>query len=70
MDNWKAACQRAKAEMQDDALRAAWQQRWEAQLRRPDADAPIDSKTKRPKIYIRFDCYVRAVIFRELSSKS
>jgi hypothetical protein len=70
MDNWKAACQRAKAEMQDDALRAAWQQRWEAQLRRPDADAPIDPKTKRPKIYIRFDCYVRAVIFRELSSKS
>ena len=68
MDNWKAACQRAKAELQDDALRAAWQQRWEVQLRHPESNAPIDPKTNRPKVYIRFDCYVRAVIFRELSS--
>ena len=66
MENWQLACQRAKAELQDDNLRAAWQQRWEAQLKHPEADAPIDPITKRPKVYIRFHCFVRAAIFRTL----
>lgn len=66
MDNWKHACLRAKAELADDALRAQWQKRWEAQLQRGEDEAPIDPTTKRPKIYIRFDCFVRAVLFREL----
>lgn len=68
MDNWKQACQRAKIELADDALRQKWQQRWEAQLKHPEKEAPLDPNTNRPKVYIRFDCFVRAVIFRELKS--
>ena len=33
IDNWAAACQRTKVELQDDTLRAAWQQRWQEQQR-------------------------------------
>ena len=69
IDNWAAACQRTTVELQDDTLRAAWQQRWQEQLKHPEAGAPIDPKTHKPKVYTRFDCYVRAAIFRELSSK-
>lgn len=70
IDNWTTACQRAKAELMDEALRTAWQQRWEAQLKQPEADAPIDPKTQKPKVYIRLDCYVRAAIFRALQKQS
>ena len=68
-DNWTAACQRANTELQNEELTAAWKQRFQAQLKQPEANAPIDPKTRQPKVYTRFDCYVRATIFRELSSK-
>lgn len=68
-DNWTIACQRAKIELADESKRAVWQQRWEAQLQQPEADAPIDPNTQRPKQYIRFDCFVRAAIFRSLAAK-
>ena len=32
-----------------------------------EAEAPIDPATHKPKIYTRFDCFVRAAIFRSLS---
>ncbi len=70
MDNWKLACQRAKAELADDVKRHEWQERWEAQLKHPEDDAPLDPRTNRPKVYIRFDCFVRAVIFRSLRSET
>ena len=66
IDSWRMACQRAKMEMADDALRATWQKRWEAQLSRPEADAPLDPRTNRPKIYRRLDCFIRATIYRTL----
>ena len=67
LDNWTTACQRAKAELRDEALAAQWRQRFEAQLKHGEADAPMDPKTHKPKIYSRFDCFVRAAIFRSLS---
>ena len=67
LDNWTTACQRAKAELRDEALAARWRQRFEAQLKHGEADAPMDPKTHKPKIYSRFDCFVRAAIFRSLS---
>ena len=67
LDNWTTACQRAKAELRDEALVAQWRQRFEAQLKHGEADAPMDPKTHKPKIYSRFDCFVRAAIFRSLS---
>ncbi|MBO5698970.1 MAG: hypothetical protein J6R79_03090 [Bacteroidaceae bacterium] len=67
LDNWTTACQRAKAELRDEALAAQWRQRFEAQLKHGEADAPMDPKTHKPKIYSRFDCFVRAAIFRSLT---
>ena len=67
LDNWTTACQRAKAELRDEALAAQWRQRFEAQLKHGEADAPMDPKTHKPKIYSRFDFFVRAAIFRSLS---
>ena len=67
IDNWAAACQRAKAELRDELLAAQWRKRFEAQLKQGEADAPIDPATRKPKIYSRFDCFVRAAIFRSLN---
>lgn len=67
-DNWTIACQRAKVELQNETLAAAWKQRFQAQLKTPEADAPIDPQTRKPKTYIRFDCFVRAAIFRSLQA--
>ena len=67
LDNWTAACQRAKVELKDEALAAQWRQRFEAQLKHGEAEAPIDPTTRKPKIYTRFDCFVRAAIFRSLN---
>ena len=70
LDNWANACQRAKEELKDETLAAAWRKRFEAQLKQPEANAPLDPNTHKPKVYTRFDCYVRAAIFRELSAQS
>ena len=69
LDNWANACQRAKEELKDETLAAAWRKRFEAQLKQPEANAPLDPNTHKPKVYTRFDCYVRAAIFRELSAQ-
>lgn len=69
LDNWTIACQRAKNELKNEVLAANWKQRFLEQLKHPEADAPIDPNTHKPKVYTRFDCYVRAAIFRELSAK-
>ena len=69
LDNWTIACQRAKNELKNEVLAANWKQRFQAQLKHPEAEAPIDPNTHKPKVYTRFDCYVRAAIFRELSAK-
>lgn len=67
IDNWTIACQRASHELKDEVLAAAWKKRFEAQLTHPEPDAPIDPRTRRPKIYIRLACFVRATIYRTLS---
>ena len=43
-----------------------WEQQWQAQLKKAEADAPIDPRTKKQNIYIKFDCYVRAKVWRGL----
>ena len=68
LDNWTLACQRAKVELMNEELAAAWKQRFQAQLKNPETDAPIDPKTRKPKTYIRLDCFVRAAIFRSLQA--
>lgn len=67
LDNWTLACQQAKLELKDEAKAAAWRKRFEAQLKCAEADAPVDPATRKPKVYTRFDCFVRAAIFRALA---
>ena len=64
-DRWKEACAKTKAILDDPEQRALWKERWQAQLKKAEADAPIDPCTKKRKIYIKFDCFVRAKVWRE-----
>jgi hypothetical protein len=66
LDRWKEACAKTKQIFDDPEQRALWQQRWKAQLKKAERDAPIDRRTGKHKIYIKFDCYVRAKVWREL----
>ena len=66
IDRWTEACAKTKQILDDPELRALWQQRWQAQLKKAELDAPMDPRTKKRKIYIKFDCYVRSKVWREL----
>ena len=66
LDRWKEACAKTKQILDDPEQRALWQQRWQAQLKKAEPDAPVDRRTGKRKIYIKFDCYVRAKVWRGL----
>ena len=66
LDRWKEACAQTKQILDDPDQRALWQKRWQAQLKKAETDAPIDPRTKKRKIYIKFDCYVRSIVWRGL----
>ena len=66
LDRWKEACAKTKQILDDPEQRTLWQERWQAQLKKADLDAPIDPRTSKRKIYIKFDCYVRSKVWREL----
>lgn len=67
LDRWAEACAQTKAILDDPALRIKWEQQWQAQLKKAEADAPMDPRTKKRKIYIKFDCYVRSKVWRGLA---
>lgn len=46
-----------------------WQSRFEAQLDKPESDAPIDPKTGKRKQYFRLDAFIRTCLLREMESK-
>ena len=66
LDRWKEACAKTKQILDDPEQRTLWQQRWQAQLKKAEPDAPVDRRTGKRKIYIKFDCYVRAKVWRGL----
>lgn len=66
-DRWSQASAQTKAILDDPLQRAMWETQWQAQLKKADADAPLDPQTGKRKIYIKFDCYVRSKIWRSLS---
>ena len=68
-DRWAEASAKTKQILDDPEQRALWQGRWQAQLKKAEPDAPIDPRTGKRKIYIKFDCYVRAKVWRGLSEK-
>ena len=63
-DSWAETCARTKAILDDPTQRAQWEERWKAQLKKGEKDAPIDPRTNKRKIYIKFDCYVRSKVWR------
>lgn len=65
-DRWIDACAKTKAIMDDPEQRALWQEQWQAQLKKAELDAPMDPRTKKRKIYIKFDCYVRSKMWRRM----
>ena len=66
-ERWAEASAKTKAILDNPELRSQWEQQWQAQLKKAEADAPIDPRTKRRKIYIKFDCYVRSKVWRGLA---
>lgn len=55
-----------EAKAQALATLVSWKKRFEAQRIKGEADAPINPKTGKRATYQRFDCFVRAVLLREL----
>ena len=45
-----------------------WQERFDAQLTKPESDAPIDKNTGNRKSYVRLDAYIRASIYKQLKN--
>ena len=68
-DRWAEASAKTKQILDDPEQRTLWQERWQTQLKKAEPDAPIDPRTSKRKIYIKFDCYVRAKVWRGLSEK-
>ena len=64
LDRWKETCAKTKQILDDPEQRTLWQERWQAQLKKAEPDAPVDRRTGKRKIYIKFDCYVRAKVWR------
>ena len=43
-----------------------WQNRFNAQLQKPEPEAPIDPETGKNKTYHRFDAFIRTCLLREM----
>lgn len=67
---FRQACLLTKQQLADPGMRTAWEQRFQAQLSCPDADAPIDPYTGKRKIYRHFPSYVRAALLRQSKTPS
>lgn len=44
-----------------------WKERFQAQLKKGEKEAPVDPKTQQHKIYLRLDNFIRACILRQLT---
>ena len=58
------------ADLHDDAKRAEWQARFDAQLHHATEDTPTNPKTGQRKHYYRLDAFVRAVIYAQLKASN
>ena len=71
IQRFQLACRMTKEQLADhNPARPQWVSRWENQLKHPEADAPLDPRTGKRKIYGRLDNYVRAQILKELKAKA
>lgn len=67
---FQQAALQAAEERRDPERLAYWQERFAAQLRHGDAEAPVDKQTGRPRIYYRFHLFVQSIIYQRLKSQS
>ena len=51
---------------EDLATLQYWQDRFKAQLQKPEPEAPIDPDTGRHTTYYRFDAFIRTCLLREM----
>lgn len=51
---------------EDLATLRYWENRFNAQLKKGEPEAPIDPETNKHKIYIRFDAFIRTCLLRQL----
>ncbi len=65
----QAALQAAEERRAPERL-AYWQERFAAQLHRGDAEAPVDPRTGRPRIYYRFHIFVQSILYQRLKSQT
>ncbi len=68
LQRFTEACRLTKEQLSDPETQALWQQRFEAQQRTPDADAPRDPRTGKRKKYGTLWNYTRATILRQLQA--
>lgn len=67
---YAAAHNGAQPSDEDLATLKMWQDRFDAQLDKPEPDAPIDPNTGKRKQYFRLDAFIRTCLLREMKSKS
>ena len=67
---FQQAALQAAEERRDPERLAYWQERFAAQLRRGDSEAPLDKHTGRPRIYHRFHIFVQTILYQRLKSQS
>lgn len=69
IERFQKACRLTQQALADDSpTKTHWQQRWQAQIKHPEADAPIDKRTGKRKIYTRLDNFVRAKMLQALKN--
>lgn len=62
---FRQAIEQFNLDKQNPERLAYWKNRFQAQLTNGDPEAPIDPNTKAPRIYARFDMFVRAILQRQ-----
>ena len=63
---FQQAARMAADERRDPVRLAYWEARFQAQLKHPEPDAPIDPRTHRPRIYTRLHIFILSTILRSL----
>lgn len=67
---FREACRLTSVQLNSPETRYVWEQRFRAQLKYPEPDAPIDDRTGRRKIYGQLWAYTRAKILRQLKNQT
>lgn len=66
---FQQAARLAKQEREDPARLAYWTERFNAQLRHGEPDAPLDPVTRRPRIYHRLHIFIQSALLRSLKQQ-